>query len=462
MLRQAGLPLLAALAVASCGGEDTQSSTGATATTGTSGENHAPAWVDAPAAAVAMGQGQTRALPLTLEDVDGDTPTASVTPPAGLEVEIGPDATGALQLAVHADYAVSGPLAFEVILDDGKVQATVRVDVTVAPIRWLPRQTWTEPDGPEAREHASVIVDTAGGQAFVFGGSSYSPQLEPLNDAWRYDIASGAWSKITPTGDVPPPGGSRRVAQAPGTTVAYLWGGYGGVNAGTNFDDLYRVTVAGQNLAFQAITQNGTPPERALHVFAYDAWSERFVLFGGAGAGTKPLADTWTMTLAGDVATWTEITPATSPSGRYGSFSGVDAERSRVIVYSGAQGFASINAAQDVWALDMRAEPPVWELLIEGAAAGVPTGRRNGCGVFDPSGPRLFVFGGTADGMVSEDGLFVFDVRPGKAAWTPLALADEIPVRSSGFGFHDEAGGRTLMGFGNSTSAYRDWGILGY
>ena len=74
---------------------------------------------------------------------------------------------------------------------------------------------------------------------------------------------------------------------------------------------------------------------------------------------------------------------------------------------------------------------------------------------------RLFVFGGTADAMTTQQGLFVLDARPGYEAWTTLALAEEPDARSSGFGFHD--GTRAYFGFGNNSVAlYRDWAILGY
>ena len=48
-------------------------------------------------------------------------------------------------------------------------------------------------------------------------------------------------------------------------------------------------------------------------------------------------------------------------------------------------------------------------------------------------------------------------------AWTLLMLADEPPLRSSGFGFYDPAGAVSVMGFGNtSTDVFSDWSFLGY
>ena len=95
-------------------------------------------------------------------------------------------------------------------------------------------------------------------------------------------------------------------------------------------------------------------------------------------------------------------TVALSPSPRYGFFYGVDQQLGQLFLFSGAQGTTTLDPAQDTWQLDMRADPPVWQKLLDGAADGVPPGRRNGCAVWDPSGPRLLVFGGTADAKTSE------------------------------------------------------------
>jgi hypothetical protein len=439
--------LACALALPACGSDEETTTASAP-----------PSWTDAPTAPVSLGQGQSLSLPLTVTDPDQDPVTLTVTSSDGAALEAALSADGE-SLELHATYASSGLASAVVTLDDGRGQIVdVTVDVDIRPLLWLGHPTWTGTAGPEAREHGSVVVAADGTQAFLFGGTGYSPQMKPLSDMWRYDVSADTWSPITATGDVPPPAGCRRIAQAPDSDVAYAWGGYGGTNGADNYDDLYRITIQGQNIAFQLLTQVGTPPARSLHAFAYDPVTDRFVLFGGAA--NAPLDDTWLMTLEGDQATWTKLEPAVSPSKRYGFFAGFDAERGRLLLYSGAQGFASINAAEDTWALDMRVDPPAWEKLAEGP---VPAGRRNGAVTFDPTGPRLFVFGGTADGATTEPGLFVFDARPGKASWTELALAGEPPLRSSGFGFYDSLRDRNLMGFGNSaTGVYRDWGILGY
>ena len=179
-------------------------------------------------------------------------------------------------------------------------------------------------------------------------------------------------------------------------------------------------------------------------------------MFGGAGR-VGPLGDTWTMTLDGDVATWTELAPDDAPSARYGFFSGFDAERGRLVVFSGAQGFAPLDPAADTWALDLRSDPPAWHRLASGEEPGSPPGRRNGVAVWDPTGSRLFVFGGTADARGSEPGLWAFDATPGAERWARVEREMSPPVRSSAFGVFDASRGRVVFGFGNTTASNYDY-----
>jgi hypothetical protein len=434
-----------AVGLLACGGDETERDARA--------ENAPPRWD--PPAAIALGQGQTVRVPVTAEDDDGDAVSlaGAAIDSVALEVALG---EGAVEL--HAGYAAPASAELSVELRDARgATATVRVAVAVARQKWLPQVTWTS-DGPEAREHASFLVDAQGRGAYLFGGSGYSPYLDPLADAWRYDLATATWASVVPRGAVPSGGGSRRVAQLPGTTTAYLFGGYDGT--GASHAELVRADFAGGTLTFTPVAQTNPPPARSLHAFVYDPETKRFYAFGGAGSAL--LDDTWSMELDGaGGAVWTELGPATRPSPRYGFFYGFDAEHGRLLVFSGAQGGAVVDPARDTWALDVRREPPEWSRVLEGDA--VPPGRRNGSFVFDPAGPRLWVFGGTADGKTSAPGLWALDARSGHEAWAEVELAGEPPIRSSGFGFYDPVADRTLLGFGNTASAvYRDLTPLGY
>ncbi|MEM9693949.1 MAG: hypothetical protein AAGA56_15480, partial [Myxococcota bacterium] len=355
------------------------------------------------------------------------------------------------KLTVHALYGSTGVHTVRVTgRDRAGATDTYELEVRVDPLAWRGRKTWTI-EGPEAREHGSWIP-TANG-ACLLGGSGYAPYLAPLDDAWWFQPDTGLWSRMAVTGDPLPAGGSRRVAGQQGRGEAYLFGGYGEGNAVDN--ELHRVTLEGGGVVVEAVEQLNPPPPRSLHGFAFDPETERYVVFGGLGGDlvARPLGDTWIMELVDGVAQWTEVDTNRGPSPRYGFFYGIDEATGRFYLFSGAQGTGTIDPARDTWMLDLRAAAPAWELLSEGERN--PPGRRNGVSVFDPTGPRLFVFGGTADGMTTEPGLWAFDVP--RRAWTELALEGEPPLRSSGFGFFDSTTQSVHLGFGNSANAaYQD------
>ncbi len=411
-----------------------------------------PAWTNAPGAPVALGQGQTKDLPITLK-ADGEVMVQSA-PPAGIDVDAAPD-----HLSIHADYTVSGAVDLPITLTDvHNLSTTITVHLSVAPIGWKAHPMWDVPLGPDAREHGAFIVDDNANVALMFGGTGYKPQGTPLEDAWTLHLGDSSWTKWTPKGDPIPGAGSRRVAIVPGAGLAYAFGGY---TAANDLDDLFKIAYGNGDATFTKLTSTG-PDTRELHVFAYDAGKQRFVLFGGYGSASGVLADTWVMTLAGDVPTWKKLTLNPHPTGRYGSFYAMDQVHHRLIVWSGGQTGKTndpVNAASDAWSLDLSNDVPSWSpIAITGTA---PKGRRNGCFVFDPSGPRMMVFGGTADQATTEPGLWFLDLRAGKESWSKVDRTGEPPLRSSSFGFLDKTGNLTC-GFGNDAGLYRDLGIVGY
>lgn len=432
----------------------------------------APVWEGAPAT-LAVYDGRVATVPITVRAADPAKVTVTAAADA-VETEIVPSEPpttdglwhGTLRIRPGYTLAAGPGTVLNVDVVDGAGRKTVQaITLDVHKIGWQKRLTW-DAAGPQTREHGAFLYDGEARAAYLLQGSGYSPQFKPIEDSWRLDVANGTWAAWAPTGDVPVAGGSRRAAHVPGTTKFYVYGGYLGFESTAKDDgDLYLVDLADAGHTFTRLKNVGAGSARELHAVAYDPKGDRLVVFGGIA--TKPvqeaLDDTWSVSIAGDTATWTAMKTAKAPSPRYGSFTAFDAESRRFVVWSGAQQPESqenpVNAAQDAWALDLGAATPAWAKLTPAGEA--PKGRRNGCGMHDPVGRRLFVYGGTSDGRTGEKGLYVLDLEPGHEAWTKLELPDAPPLRSSGFGFATENGDVTCA-FGNDNKPFADVSFLGY
>jgi hypothetical protein len=437
----------------------------------------APVWDGAPTT-LAVYDGRTATVAVTIRTSDPaklSVTAASDAIDTELVPSISPSTDGAWHgtLRVRPGYALATGTAAgaSVIVDmtDGDAQHVAQTIVLdVHKLGWQRDVTWDPRAGttPQTREHGAFFYDADAKAAFLLSGSGYNPQLKPIEDSWRLDVASGKWTPWTPTGDAPVAGGSRRVAAIPGTKKLYAYGGYIGFETtATDDGSLYRVDLGDPSHMFTKLKSVGAGPARELHAVAYDAKSEQLVVFGGIT--TLPtqdaLDDTWLVRIEGDTATWTQLQGGKAPSARYGSFTAFDAEARRFVVWSGGQmpddATNPVNAAQDAWALDLSVAPPKWSKLAPSGTA--PKGRRNGCSMPDPSGRRLFVYGGTSDGLTTEKGLYVLDIEPGHEAWTKLDLPNAPPLRSSGFGFATQEGAVTCA-FGNDKKGMSDLAFLGY
>lgn len=360
------------------------------------------------------------------------------------------------EVLVRADYSVASTVEF-ILTDTGDKYESMTFELQFTALSGEKVIDWTAA-GPPPREHAQVIFHQEEGYVYVFGGSGYSPYLGDMTDFWRYDVATQEWAEITPVGEPPASGASRRVAGTWGSGSALIFGGYsGGQEANATNNELYRVTASGGELTFENIAQEDAPPARSLHGFVFDAAESRYFLFGGF-TGAAILSDLWTMKLDGNVAKWEELSLPETPSARYGFFDVFDPNTRRWFIFSGGQlpvsNADSVNPAGDLWSLDARTDPPTFKPVTR---SGTPAGRRNGCTVFDPVGPRMFIMGGTPDAMTTAPGIFVLDLsREGAEVWDEHPVTGESNLRASGFGFSD--GDAMYCGGGNTTMAvFTDW-----
>lgn len=138
------------------------------------------------------------------------------------------------------------------------------------------------------------------------------------------------------------------------------------------------------------------PTERIGQAMAYDAKRERVVLFGGS-AGPN---ETWTW----DGATWTRMTPSSSPPPRTHHKMAYDAKRERVVLFGGL--FNSFF--NDTWTWD----GTTWTKMSPQTA---PSERALHGMVYDAKRERVVLFGGmAADGKTLEEETWTWD----GATWT--------------------------------------------
>ena len=168
------------------------------------------------------------------------------------------------------------------------------------------------------------------------------------------------------------------------------------------------------------------PEARIGHSLDYDTDSGVAVMFGGTTdtyepcftvewCGSTGLNDTWTFAPA--TGNWTQRSPATSPSQRFGHAAAYDAASDRIVMFGGAtiRGEQAV-AIDDTWVYD--ADTDTWD---EVQAATAPPPRAHAAMVTHPDG-RVLLVGGAAPGLEAD--LWRFD--PATQTW--LSISDDLGI----------------------------------
>jgi hypothetical protein len=229
----------------------------------------------------------------------------------------------------------------------------------------------------QGRSEHLLAFDRARGRAVLFGGahSSGGGDFVGSNDTWEWDAVSG-WVEQTPT---------------------------------------------------------DRPPRRVFGAMAYDEARGQIVLFGGrSGAGSAPKDDTWTW----DGTNWHERSPPTKPPGMMDPALACDLARSRCTLF-GASGPSLPDGGTrgHTWEWD----GTTW---TERTPAASPSGRGRGAMAYDRKRGKIVLFGGGAGGHISND-TWEWD----GATWTELSPATPPAPRGGHvLGYHEAIGKVFLFG----------------
>jgi hypothetical protein len=190
---------------------------------------------------------------------------------------------------------------------------------------------------PPARSGHVMAFDSARSRVVMFGGLG-DPAL--LNDTWEWN--GTAWLQKT-LATAPTPRENPNMAYDVKRGVSVLFGGTTAVYVYSAETWLYNGTSWARVTTLPA----ETPTSRSLAAMAYDANRERVVMFSGETPGERALTDMWEW----DGAKWTKIN-AVGPIPRLGGSMIYDPVRKVVLLYGGLVDGTPRSWGNDLWSWD--------------------------------------------------------------------------------------------------------------
>ncbi|MCX5747780.1 MAG: hypothetical protein NT062_35390 [Proteobacteria bacterium] len=274
--------------------------------------------------------------------------------------------------------------------------------------------------GPSPRGEVAGVIDATRDRFVVFGGNvaapvNCMPMTDIVDEVWAFDLACGAWQRLTPTGG---PGPRARHAVALDATHDRMLVFGGRTHPGstyTNYADVWSYDLATD--AWTAVSTTGTGPSpRSSATAVYDATHDRLLVFGGntstSGLVLTGTNDLWSLDLA--TGAWTAITAPNPPSPRL--FHAAAIVGGDMVVYGGTPSFDG-PFLDDAFALDLAST--TWRPI-----AGSGPGARFGS-VLVASGTTAVAIGGH-DGTALGNRNDAWSLAPSTGAWQQLRPGDTL------------------------------------
>ena len=145
----------------------------------------------------------------------------------------------------------------------------------------------------------------------------------------------------------------------------------------------------------------------------YSTLRERTILFGGTFQETVAYNDTWSWTGSG----WTQLSPSTSPSGRWNVSMAYDPVRQRAVMFGGTELGGGVQ--NDTWEWN----GTNWTQM---SPATVPPARAGAAITFDHVTRQIVMFGGETGSAVKLGDTWLWDGND----WTALSAASPVATHS--------------------------------
>jgi N-acetylneuraminic acid mutarotase len=235
---------------------------------------------------------------------------------------------------------------------------------------------------PSARDYVSMAYDEESERVILFGGLT-SASFIFNGETWAYDPSANTWTQMEPPSG-PTARGAADMAYDAESDRVILVGGATDVISN-------QPVISDETWAYDYNTNTWTemakgPAKHNGDRLAYDTESDRVILFGGYDMSGFFYDTTWAYDFNSD--TWTDMKPSTSPPGRNYHAMAYDAESDRVIIWGGDD----MGGDSSAWAYDYNNN--TWQKM----ASWGPYSRSYISMVYDVKADRTILYGNITHG----------------------------------------------------------------
>lgn len=308
-------------------------------------------------------------------------------------------------------------------------------DVTSLAQNWSQESPTTS---PPARWGAGMAFDADSGKVVLFGGDNEDQDVSIFDDTWTWDGSD--WTQETPPSS--PPGSvhaEHGLQCLTGTTI--LFGGDDN-NPG---QPLSNETWTWDGSTWTQLSPATSPPGRYGGSLWFDSTTGNMVLFGGQRIDGK-LNDTWTW----DGTNWTEMAPSTEPAPRFSAGMAFDSSAGNLVLFGGLDDNVPNTALNDTWTWD----GTDWTQHFPSTS---PSPRYGASMEFDPVAGNVLLFGGNNVNDTRNE-TWVWDGTD----WSQQSPRTSPPVRlAASMAFDPVAGNMLLFGGGDTNGTKNDTWTFG-
>jgi N-acetylneuraminic acid mutarotase len=213
-------------------------------------------------------------------------------------------------------WAVTPAVIYQQVVYDKRALELISFGPENTRVYNMATRTWekTNPaeEPPTFRFWYDLAYDRESDRIILFGGDGEGIQL---HDTWAYDYENNLWTEMSPR--VSPPGRwGHGMAYDSESDRVIMWGA--SEVGRTPMSDEEKETIWAYDYetnTWTVIHSTGGPSYRGCHTMVYHPGTDQIILFGGHHQGDVSFSDeTWAYDY--NTNTWTQLDPASHPSGR--------------------------------------------------------------------------------------------------------------------------------------------------